>query len=220
MEKIKYLTKSEKYDEIQGVGYKAGPGLTEDGLLHIIATREIVDRDKDIVYIDGIQTDNFARNPVFLKAHQSWVEPIGKITKFTKTTDAGGVKQLEIWVEFAPTEAGDLYKTLFAGGFLNAVSIGFGVREYSVNNQRRGLDIQVSELYEVSAAAVPINQDALVMRAFNDKMDQVDELIGKLEELSKSLRVGDAGGVDETENLIKSMRETTKKIKSGEKHNG
>lgn len=85
-----------------------------------IASKEIVDRDKDIVRVAGIDTKTYKTNPVVLGMHDWRSYPIGKTVDIKKTPDT-----LFMDIKFAGTDEGLKAKQLVDERMLNAVSIGF-----------------------------------------------------------------------------------------------
>ena len=131
-------------------------------------SKEVVDRDGDILRASGVDFSNYMKNPVFLSFHNSREFPLGKVTKFwvegnevkaivyfptleELSTDPNIASEKAILVDFTY----HCYKT----GMLNAVSVGFIPIEWIETED--GYDILKWELLEFSAVAVPANQDAI-----------------------------------------------------------
>lgn len=131
-------------------------------------SKEVVDRDGDILRAGGVDFTNYMKNPVFLSFHNSREFPLGKVVKF--------------WVEGAEVKADVYFPTVeelssnpeqasekaklvdftyhcYKTGMLNAVSVGFIPLEWT--ETKDGWDITKWELLEFSAVAVPANQDAI-----------------------------------------------------------
>ena len=142
---------------------------TEERVVQFTISKEVEDRDGDIIRATGIDLTNFNKNPVFLLCHNSHDLPVGKVTK--------------VWVEGKSVKATVYFPTLdelssdpnnasekarlvdfvfhcYKTGMLNAVSVGFIPLEWT--ETERGYDIQKWELLEFSAVPVPANQDAIV----------------------------------------------------------
>lgn len=118
-----------------------------------------VDRDNDIVSQKGIDLTHFKKNPVVLWSHDHRTPPIGRVVDmwFRKGSLMGTV-------EFPPEGASalaDEIHSLVAAGFINAVSIGFRVKEWTFNEERGGYDFKSIELYELSIVPIGSNRDAL-----------------------------------------------------------
>lgn len=172
-------------------------------------TKQVEDRDGDIIIIDGIKTENFMKNPVVLASHDWRSLPIGKVLEIWKEGD-----ELLARLEFA-VDIFETAKTVFnliKGGYLNAVSIGFSAIKTQWSEDNPDVyEILESELYEVSVVAIPAQQHALVKsldteailrdyRKFLEKMTNAlgverssneKETLKKLEEAIKSIAPSD-----------------------------
>lgn len=135
----------------------------KDRTIEFMGTLETPDRTGDIVRADGVELENFGKNPVFLWNHNTNIPAIGRIESVTRSGDG-----LLFNVKFAPSDvsefADQIFKS-FAEGFLSAVSIGFIPKDiepiFSNDGILLGLDIRRSELLELSAVNIPAHQDAL-----------------------------------------------------------
>jgi len=129
------------------------------------ASTPALDRHGTIVRTEGIDTANFARNPVFGWGHDVYSDSdikkrIGKVIAWEQ--DAS---RFDITVQFHPegvNEIADDAVTYLRSGFLSMVSIGF----YAVDagwETLGGEEIYVyrkSELLEVSLVHIPANPEA------------------------------------------------------------
>lgn len=177
------MNKFEKFSFIKSV--KGGD--SDKKIYYFVASSEVEpDRDGDIVVVDGIDVDNFKKNPVILFAHNYGSLPVGKAVDIKKDGE-----ELIIGVEFADTEEGRKTEYLVSSGYMKAVSIGFIPKEiysdvwygakkksdlptdypewYEKNKDKvlmADTIIFKSELLELSVVPVPANQNALlVMRS-------------------------------------------------------
>lgn len=150
---------------------------TQSGVKAVL-TKEMMDRDGEIVSINGIDIKNYKDNPVLIDAHDmngSVVEKLlGRVNNLKKTTK-DGIKELVGELEFAPTPNGDIARKLVEGGFSRTLSIGFSVNDYDATTKT----ITKSELYETSLVIVPSNVGARIMKNFNPD-NTADEMIKKL----------------------------------------
>jgi hypothetical protein len=140
-------------------------------------SKEVVDRDGDILRASGVDFSNYLKNPVFLGFHNSRDFPLGKVVKFwvegdrvkadvyfpkieELSSDINNVSEKARLIDFCYC----CYKT----GMLNAVSVGFIPLEWI--ETENGYDILKWELLEFSAVAVPANQDAIAeaVKSFGD----------------------------------------------------
>jgi HK97 family phage prohead protease len=164
---------------------------SEQGTIKMVLTKEIVDRDGEMISVDGMDVTNFKNNPVMIDAHNmngSIVDNVlGKVNNLKKSTDEKGIKQ---WVgepEFAPTPKGQVAKMLVDGGYVKTVSVGFGVKDF---DHTTGL-ITKSELYEVSLVAVPSNVGAMISKSLKGDETVETKLIkslGNYENIKKKIK--------------------------------
>ena len=131
-------------------------------------SKEVVDRDGDILRAGGVDFTNYMKNPVFLPFHNSRDFPLGKVTKFW--VEGNSVKAIVYFptleeLSSDPENASEKAKLVdftyhcYKTGMLNAVSVGFIPLEWT--ETKTGYDITKWELLEFSAVAVPANQDAI-----------------------------------------------------------
>lgn len=152
--------------------------LKGEGEFEVIATREVVDRDGEIVKVSGIDIANFLKNPVILWGHDYWSFPIGAATDVRIQGDQMIVKGV-----FAPTEQAQIARLLYDTGFLKTVSIGF------IGKERQGNLITKCELLELSFVPVPSNPEALDAREsaeFAKKILQIDSIMKTATEAKES----------------------------------
>lgn len=159
---------------------------------------EVVDRDGDILKASGVDFSNFEKNPQFLGFHNSHDFPLG----IPKNWNVQG-KEVFCDVYFPPIEelstdkesASEKAKLVdftyhcYKTGMLNAVSVGFIIKEYTVNKETGGLNVDEWELLEFSAVAVPANQDAIAQarKSFGDKIDLMITEEKSIEQIEKEL---------------------------------
>lgn len=129
--------------------------------LYLSASMGTEDRMGDLIDASGWILDSYRKNPVFLWAHQRSIPPIGRSVR--TWVDDGGLRAI---VEFAPTAFACEVAELFASGFMRGVSVGFRPVEMSRRKSSDGRDsfhFKRQELLEISAAPVPMHEDALSM---------------------------------------------------------
>ena len=131
-------------------------------------SKEVVDRDGDILRASGVDFSNYMKNPVFLSFHNSREFPLGKVTKFwVEGNEVKAIVYFPTLEELStdPNNASEKAKLVdftyhcYKTGMLNAVSVGFIPLEWT--ETKDGYDITKWELLEFSAVAVPANQDAI-----------------------------------------------------------
>jgi HK97 family phage prohead protease len=186
------------------IGYGRVKGFNDDGTMSAYASTLSIDRDNEIILPTAYlaSKESFMKNPVLLQFHDYWDEPVGKIVNLSH--DEFGIV---MDVEFAPTEAGEKFKTLYKGGFMNAFSIGFIPKEYVTPNDEEYATLGLKginkssvrrvyteiELLEVSCVPVPANRDAvtLAVKAFiKSNPDEYSEILDEIKELQKCLSNG------------------------------
>jgi hypothetical protein len=139
-----------------------------DRSVQFTISKEVVDRDGDILRASGVDFTNYMKNPVFLSFHNSREFPLGKVTKFW--VEGNTVKAIVYFptieeLSSDPANASEKAKLVdfcyhcYKTGMLNAVSVGFIPLEWI--ETENGYDILKWELLEFSAVAVPANQDAI-----------------------------------------------------------
>ena len=131
-------------------------------------SKEVVDRDGDILRASGCDLTNYLKNKVFLGFHNSRDFPLGKTEDIWIEADRvkaivyfPTVEELSTNPEQASEKAKltDFCYHCYKTGMLNAVSVGFIPIEWI--ETENGYDILKWELLEFSAVAVPANQDAI-----------------------------------------------------------
>jgi len=144
----------------------------DDGrYMDFVISDENVDRDGDIVTLDGCDMTAFEKNPVFLMWHDKQNFPVGK---FVKVWVENGCRRGR--VKFVPEgkfDQADLAYYMYKEGFMNAVSVGFRpmnpIEENVKQNDNGGFTYLKYELFEVSGVAVPANPRALAERKEYEK---------------------------------------------------
>ena len=154
--------------------------ITEDmgnRTVRFTISKEVVDRDGDILRASGVDFTNYMKNPVFLSFHNSREFPLGKVTRFWVEGNSvkadvyfPTIEELSTNPEQASEKAKlvDFTYNCYKTGMLNAVSVGFIPLEWI--ETEKGFDILKWELLEFSAVAVPANQDAIAeaVKSFGD----------------------------------------------------
>ena len=148
-----------------------------DRSVQFTISKEVVDREGDILRASGVDFTDYMKNPVFLSFHNSREFPLGKVTKFW--VEGNSVKAIVYFppieeLSTNPDQASEKAKLVdftyhcYKTGMLNAVSVGFIPLEWT--ESEKGFDIMKWELLEFSAVAVPANQDAIAeaVKSFGD----------------------------------------------------
>ena len=161
-------------------------GNTVDVYPFIIST-ESIDRGGEKMTVKKIKTNNYKKNPIVLFQHNSWSMPIGKSIKEEIQTANDGSLMLVSHLVFNETDEEVLkIKQAVDGGFLNASSIGFTALKKPifevppVELQEKFREIKVwqeVELLEWSVVTIPMNQDAILQKGYNDLDDEMKSWI-------------------------------------------
>jgi len=154
----------------------------ESRLIHCIGTKEQIDRDGEIIKVNGMSVVNYKKNPVVLFGHNHSLPAIGKTTKIWKEKND---KELHFNIEFATADVNPMADTIFKlykGGFMKSFSIGFIPDFKTVEYPKTDKVFRVvndSELIEISAVNVPANTGAVIrndiMKAFDASVISKDE---------------------------------------------
>lgn len=190
-----------------------------------VASGLYVDRDLDLLVPQGLDADNFMKNPVMLNVHNYWGESVGKVIDIRK-----GDKEVEFDFIFADTEAGRLLAYLYDHGFQSAFSVGFipknvvpvveGVDEMTIQAGGREVSLKLSdfrprpkqvitdwELLEISTVPVPALPQALMraakgvvgfyqdMRAGALSLEDSEKLMGLMQQMEDALSATSKGAV-------------------------
>lgn len=134
--------------------------------LDFVLTDESLNRYGYRILVDGINTDNFEKNPVCLLNHHPDVISLGKWKDLKKVGDKGQ-RRLVGTLEFDPDDekAQQLYRK-YKNGYMNAVSISLIPVEESEDPQlllpgQKHPTVTRSELIEVSLVSVPGQSNAV-----------------------------------------------------------
>lgn len=157
-----FIGKTDRGQEIFGYDFDS-PEVKAVGEfeLEIVGSTSKIDRDGEVISVDGWDLKNFKKNPVVLPSHMYYEPAIGKAKVSIKES------QLIFKIEFP--EAGinpvaDVYRGLYKGGFMKGSSVGFRPIEWQwgtgEKDPRRTFLKQ--ELLEISLVSIPANPEALV----------------------------------------------------------
>jgi len=188
MKKKKLIQK--KITALFGVEIK---GVDRDShTLSAIFSTADTDRHGDIVH-QNWDLKFFKKNPVILNSHNynDATEVIGR-SETTGVVDG----RLEGTIKFAVAEnpKAKIIFDLYAGGFLNAFSVGFMPNEFNDKGE-----ITASELLEVSAVSVPANAMALAKKKGID-VDQLYEDTDEEDDSTEDPIEDEVGDEEDTDN--------------------
>lgn len=145
-----------------------------DFQIEMVATTEAIDRDQEVISIDGWDFKNYKKNPVILANHNYWAPAIGKAAS-VKIQDKKMVLRIEFPEEGVNPEA-DVYRKLYKSGFMKAGSIGFLPRKWEYGDGGKSAPYYrkfvEQEMLEFSLVTVPSNPEALINgeKGFRDAM--------------------------------------------------
>lgn len=178
-----------------------------EGVLEAIVNTGQPDRQNESINIDGVNFKDYkTNNPVVLYGHDYYSLPIGKALSVRKT-DAGIVAKFQL-----ATDIYDFAQTVYdmiQGGFLNAVSIGVIVKEWSADFT----EIMASEMVEFSVVPVPADRGALIQRSLGKTEEAIrteykDFVVKSLENKSSKDEV--ETHIKNLESLVALLKETHK----------
>ena len=149
---------------LNDIEFASDASLSEKRQIVVTAASGKSDRSGDIVKVDGIDLENFKKNPIILWAHDHYGLPVAKAVDMV--VEKG---KLVMTLEFATAEmyafADTVYK-LVKGGFLKGVSIGARVldAEWIVDDNEEiiGRKFNKLELLELSIVPIPADSKALI----------------------------------------------------------
>ncbi|WNO30060.1 hypothetical protein [Oceanotoga phage vB_OteS-UFV02] len=129
-----------------------------------IASVEVVDRDGDVIFLDGMDLTYFKKNPTVFLQHATWEigAGAGKVTDLWIGLDSSGNKALffKATLDNEDPNVKLIYSKL-KKGISRAVSIGFRAKEYH-ENEHGGYNVTKSELTEISLVNIGANQESFV----------------------------------------------------------
>lgn len=149
--------------------------ITKDGEW-IIANTPALDRDKDRIFPEKIDTENFTKNPALFWGH-NYRDPwamIGRIGEWNVTSEQFKFKP-ELREPVNENDPMQIIRSLWDTGILRAASIGFMPKDKPAPNEEGGYDYGEIELLEISLVPIPAHQDAMRMaiKAFEDELKTV-----------------------------------------------
>lgn len=132
-----------------------------DRKYEFIASTSTLDRDGEVIDVDGWDLTNFKKNPVIPWAHNYQNPPVARATRVWKHNG-----QLKNQIEFPAEgdyEFADTIERLVDSGFIKAQSVGFIPKEWEDGDGEKAprRTYKKQELLEISLVPVPSNPDAL-----------------------------------------------------------
>lgn len=171
-----------------------------------------VDSHRTIIVPQGIDLRRYLKNPVFIDCHDSCEAPLGQCTEISVVPDVG----LQAAFTLDADEEAEEILQKYAGGSMRGFSVGgritqivFGwepesewpgdLPEYAVKALREKTAEAVItglELFEISACAIPSNEDSLVFRSTVSRQiaemqalcDRFADLVERMERASDKVK--------------------------------
>lgn len=180
--------------EVERKGFSSKISISSDEERTCTATISTMaeDSDGDVIMPDGCDMKRFMKNPVIMYAHNYAGKPVAKAVAI-KIDEEG----IHAKMQFADTQEALEVWSLVKGGFLNANSIGFVIKEChrkgteSFNNFVKANKIKVKEtcnriinkfeLLESSIVPIPANPEALMQAISAKSINISDKLIKDLD---------------------------------------
>lgn len=174
-----------------------------------VASSAVVDRQGEIVSVEGWELKNFKNNPIMLWAHDHTIPAIGS-AKNVKIDGVGAKAKLIFEPVFhAITDEARAIKQMFEEGILNSFSVGFRPLDMEGNKYTS------QELLEISAVNVPANPEARTM-AFKSLTDAgfdndvIKSVIGVIDETDET----SDKGTNELEERIKKLENEVNSLRA------
>lgn len=160
--------------------YSAYLEKAENDIYTFVMSQEIVDRDGELVVLDGLDINEFLKNPQLFYNHESRNYPIGLV----KSIRRDGDKLIgDVWLNQI-TEESKIVKQLIDAGNLKTGSIGFSVSEANYDSHNDIYYLTKSELYEFSICNIPSNTGSVRIKAGavlnQNNKKSIDNVIGTL----------------------------------------
>jgi HK97 family phage prohead protease len=172
-----------------------------DGMLETVVTTTALDRHNESIASAGVNTDGYMQNPVVLYGHDYASLPIGKAVSITKS-DTSVTAKFQLAINEYPF-AKTVYD-LIKGGYLNAVSIGGVVKEWSKDMKT----IMQMDMVEFSVVPVPANPEAIITgRSFEQATGKsFDEIKAEYEDFARKTML------DKVKHIPNNEMQTTIKV--------
>lgn len=160
--------------------YSAYLEKAENDIYTFVMSQEIVDRDGELVVLDGLDINEFMKNPQLFYNHESRSYPIG-LVKSIRREDNKLIG--DIWLNQI-TEESKIVKQLIDAGNLKTGSIGFSVSEANYDSHNDIYYLTKSILYEFSICNIPSNTGSVRIKAGavlnQNNKKSIDNVIGTL----------------------------------------
>lgn len=152
----------DRYTRLAASDAEATQSATDANTFGFTFSNEKVGRDGHVVRNNGIQTDNYRRNPVVLWAHDDTQPPIGAGSNISTAGPNARLDVTFVGRDILPF-AGTI-RDLVAGKWLRALSMSWAPLKWSYSTDPTrpgGMDFSKVDLLEVSVVPLPALPDAL-----------------------------------------------------------
>ena len=168
------------------------PSDATGAVIDFRSSDETVDRYGEIIAVSGWRLETYRKNPVVQNAHKygSATDTIGKAI-ITEVRGSELFQRVVFAVEENPIAK--VIHSLYKGGFLSAVSVGFLPKKHEKGGENSGYRRKYieQELLEVSAVSIPANPNALKLGFMEGAIEKADLM--EMNQLLKTLCNNDAG---------------------------
>jgi hypothetical protein len=181
-------------------------------IINFVASDDTCDRYNEVIEASGWELETYRKNPVFQNAHQygDILFTLGKAL-VTEVRDGKLFQSVEFAVDVNPMAK--IAYGLYAGGFLNAVSVGFVPKKWVDGKKGSdGSDVKRrytrQELLETSGVGIPANPNALALGLKAGAIEKAD-LKAVYEMISRTVNQSEAAGRGDKSTLLRLAREWT-----------
>ncbi len=194
------------------------------GRATFVLSTEAVDRWGDVIRVSGWELDAYLRNPVVMYGHDHDTPPVGRAVRVEVTKLPGVGPALVAEAEY-PSERlhpfGNLIYRLVAFRYLNAVSVGLQVLDWSELENGDGYEIKRQELWEFSNVNVGANPEALLINAGADSRSRevvratvadLEAEVARLTSVADAVAGGLAPGVAEAHRALATLGEAARAV--------
>ena len=171
----------------------------DDETIQILASDESLDRDNDIIKVNGWSFSNWLKTGALLYGHQPHELPVGS----AEGAEIRG-KKFYVYSKLAKkgtSEWHDAIRSLVDQKILKGVSVGFKVIDYE-DNEFGGRTFKEQELLEVSLTPIPANANArLLVKEYSKEIQEklIPQVEVKLEQIDEILKEDLVAQTDEVQ---------------------
>ena len=160
---FKLLRKTESGEEVHGYDLECEVKTVDDFHIQMAGSSEAVDRDNEVLAMDGWDLKNFKKNPVVLLFHDHRDFPVGRAKVAIK--DGKLIFDIEFPQEGINPKA-DIARKMYKSGFMKGSSVGFIGKNWVEETDKKGnryLKSMKHELLEITLCPIGCNPEALLL---------------------------------------------------------